>query len=56
MSDQTGLQQFWQDFNDLDQDIEYFVTARLFEGTPAIWPREHRVRQMASRDCEATQT
>jgi hypothetical protein len=39
MSDQTGLQQFWQDFNDLDQDVEYFVTARLFEGTPAIWPK-----------------
>jgi hypothetical protein len=39
MSDQTGLQQFWQEFNDLDQDIEFFVTARLFESTPAIWSK-----------------
>ena len=39
MSDQTGLQKFWQDYNDLDQDIEFFVTARLFEGTPVIWSK-----------------
>lgn len=39
MSDTSGLQQFWKEFSDLDADTEYFVTARLFEGVPAIWPK-----------------
>lgn len=38
MSETSGLQQFWKEFSDLDADTEYFVTARLFEGVPAIWP------------------
>ncbi|MGB3333220.1 MAG: hypothetical protein WBA79_10460 [Mycobacterium sp.] len=38
MSDRCGLHQFWQEFNELDSDVEYFVTARLFDSTPAIWP------------------
>ncbi|WP_123028657.1 hypothetical protein [Mycolicibacterium stellerae] len=38
MSAKSGLHRFWQEFNDLDGDTEYFVTARLFDGTPAIWP------------------
>lgn len=32
-----GLRQFWAEFTGLDQDPEYFVTARLMEGRPAVW-------------------
>ncbi|OKH64022.1 hypothetical protein EB74_11420 [Mycobacterium sp. SWH-M5] len=39
MTEAPGLHQFWEEFNDLDRDIEYFVTMRLFEGVPAIWPK-----------------
>lgn len=31
---------FWDDFVILDRDVDYFVTARLFDGTPAVWPEE----------------
>ncbi|MCH5645625.1 hypothetical protein [Gordonia sp. ABSL49_1] len=39
MTPDTGIQQFWDDFKQLDEDIEYFVSARLFDGVPAIWTR-----------------
>jgi hypothetical protein len=29
-----------KDFSSLGQDVGYFVTARLFDGTPAVWPQE----------------
>ena len=38
--DNPGLMKFSTDFLDLGSDAEFFVTARLFDGTPAIWPRE----------------
>lgn len=37
MSQDNGIQQFWREFNDLDRDVEYFVSARLFDDTPAVW-------------------
>ncbi|MDV6233028.1 hypothetical protein [Rhodococcus cercidiphylli] len=40
MSEGSGLEKFWADFVALDENVGYFVTARLFEGTPAIWPEE----------------
>ncbi|MGV9409729.1 hypothetical protein ACWDOP_07420 [Nocardia sp. NPDC003693] len=40
MSSNEGLTRFWSDFCALDKNVSYFVTARLFEGTPAIWPEE----------------
>lgn len=40
MSGNEGLTRFWNDFCAMDKNVSYFVTARLFEGTPAIWPQE----------------
>lgn len=40
MTELLGLQAFWKEFNGLDCDVDYFVTARLFEGTPSVWPKE----------------
>jgi hypothetical protein len=40
MDDASGLPQFWKDFSSLGQEVDYFVTARLFDGTPAVWPTE----------------
>lgn len=40
MPELSGLQQFWKEFSDLGEDTEYFVTARLFDGIPAIWPKD----------------
>ncbi|WP_152428001.1 hypothetical protein [Dietzia sp. UCD-THP] len=37
MSEANGIQQFWREFNELDRDVEYFVSARLFDDTPAVW-------------------
>ncbi|MFD5570380.1 hypothetical protein [Streptomyces cadmiisoli] len=40
MDDVSGLPEFWKEFSSLGQEVDYFVTARLFEGTPAVWPQE----------------
>lgn len=40
MDNLAGLRLFWKDFTLLGGDVDYFVTARLFEGPPAIWPEE----------------
>ena len=40
MDDLSGLPEFWKEFSSLGQEVDYFVTARLFEGTPAVWPQE----------------
>ncbi|MFD0557090.1 hypothetical protein FB566_2345 [Stackebrandtia endophytica] len=40
MKDASGLPEFWKEFSSLGQDVGYFVTARLFDGTPAMWPQE----------------
>ncbi|WOX11222.1 hypothetical protein [Streptomyces sp. N50] len=40
MEDVSGLPEFWKEFSSLGQEVDYFVTARLFEGTPAVWPHE----------------
>ncbi|MGV9677575.1 hypothetical protein ACWDSJ_20065 [Nocardia sp. NPDC003482] len=40
MSSNEGLARFWNDFRAMDKNVSYFVTARIFEGTPAIWPEE----------------
>ena len=40
MDDVSGLPEFWKDFSSLGQEVGYFVTARLFDGTPAVWPKE----------------
>ena len=37
MSKDGGIRQFWREFNDLECDVEYFVSARLFDATPAVW-------------------
>ncbi|SOD60684.1 hypothetical protein SAMN06297387_102215 [Streptomyces zhaozhouensis] len=36
----SGLPEFWKEFSSLGQEVDYFVTARLFDGTPAVWPQE----------------
>lgn len=40
MEEDSGLSEFWKDFSSLGEDVGYFVTARLFDGTPAMWPKE----------------
>ncbi|RZE63060.1 hypothetical protein C0R01_17700 [Streptomyces albidoflavus] len=40
MDDVSGLPEFWKEFSSLGQEVDYFVTARLFDGTPAVWPQE----------------
>lgn len=40
MDDISGLPEFWKEFSSLGQEVDYFVTARLFDGTPAVWPQE----------------
>ncbi|MGP8299435.1 hypothetical protein ACTPOK_16240 [Streptomyces inhibens] len=40
MDDVSGLPEFWKEFSSLGQEVDYFVTARLFDGTPAVWPHE----------------
>ncbi|MGY5068415.1 hypothetical protein [Streptomyces griseus] len=40
MDEVSGLPEFWKEFSSLGQEVDYFVTARLFEGTPAVWPQE----------------
>jgi hypothetical protein len=40
MDDVSGLAEFWKEFSSLGQEVDYFVTARLFDGTPAVWPHE----------------
>lgn len=40
ISDISGLPKFWEDFCALGREVDYFVTARLFDGTPAVWPQE----------------
>lgn len=40
MEDDSGLPEFWKEFSSLGQEVDYFVTARLFDGTPAVWPQE----------------
>lgn len=40
MSDLSGLRKFWAEFSSLGCEVDYFVTARLFDGTPAVWPKE----------------
>lgn len=40
MSDLSGLRKFWNEFDSLERDVDFFVTARLFDGTPAVWPEE----------------
>ncbi|WP_159030116.1 hypothetical protein [Kitasatospora albolonga] len=36
----SGLSEFWKEFSSLGREVDYFVTARLFDGTPAVWPQE----------------
>lgn len=62
MTDVSGLPEFWKEFNSLGQEVEYFVTARLLEGTPAVWPQEldyvrwrHRIASELSVDPMAIQ-
>jgi hypothetical protein len=40
MSDLSGLREFWKEFSSLGHEVDYFVTARLFDGMPAVWPKE----------------
>ncbi|WP_141743956.1 hypothetical protein [Streptomyces sp. EN23] len=40
MDDDSGLPEFWKEFSSLGQEVDFFVTARLFDGTPAVWPQE----------------
>ncbi|MEU9082490.1 hypothetical protein [Streptomyces sp. NPDC048357] len=40
MDDVSGLTEFWKEFSSLGQEVDFFVTARLFDGTPAVWPHE----------------
>ncbi|WP_327259294.1 hypothetical protein [Streptomyces sp. NBC_01240] len=40
MDDVSGLPEFWKEFSSLGQEVDFFVTARLFDGTPAVWPQE----------------
>ncbi|MDG4785459.1 hypothetical protein O7626_05845 [Micromonospora sp. WMMD1102] len=40
MNENSGLPEFWEEFCSLGQEVDYFVTARLFDGTPAAWPLE----------------
>ncbi|MEW2568519.1 hypothetical protein [Streptomyces sp. NPDC047070] len=40
MDDVSGLPEFWKEFSSLGQEVGYFVTARMFDGTPAVWPQE----------------
>lgn len=40
MGDTSGLPEFWKEFSSLGHEVDYFVTARLFDGTPAVWPQE----------------
>lgn len=40
MDDVSGLPEFWKEFRSLGQEVDYFVTARLFDGTPTVWPEE----------------
>ncbi|MFE0645770.1 hypothetical protein ACFW2Y_29785 [Streptomyces sp. NPDC058877] len=40
MDNASGLPEFWKEFSSLGQEVDYFVTARLFDGTPAVWPQE----------------
>ncbi|WBB90677.1 hypothetical protein [Verrucosispora sp. WMMC514] len=40
MNEISGLPEFWKEFCSLGQDVDYFVTARLFDGIPAAWPHE----------------
>lgn len=40
MNEVSGLPEFWKEFCSLGKEVEYFVTARLFDGTPAAWPHE----------------
>ncbi|MEV4109319.1 hypothetical protein [Nonomuraea sp. NPDC049695] len=36
----SGLPEFWKEFSSLGHEVDYFVTARLFDGIPAVWPQE----------------
>ncbi|QMU67655.1 hypothetical protein [Streptacidiphilus sp. P02-A3a] len=40
MNDASGLPEFWKEFSSLGREVDFFVTARLFDGTPAAWPQE----------------
>ncbi|GAB3292654.1 hypothetical protein GCM10027563_31890 [Parasphingorhabdus pacifica] len=40
MSDVSGLEEFWRELSSLGREVDYFVTARLLDGTPAVWPKE----------------
>lgn len=40
MDDISGLPEFWKEFSSLGQEVDYFVTARLLDGVPAVWPQE----------------
>ncbi|MDG4760679.1 hypothetical protein [Micromonospora sp. WMMD710] len=40
MAEISGLPAFWEEFCSLGQEVDYFVTARLFDGIPAAWPHE----------------
>ncbi|MFI6525595.1 hypothetical protein [Streptomyces uncialis] len=40
MDDVSGLPEFWKEFSSLGQEVDFFVTARLFDGIPAVWPQE----------------
>lgn len=58
----SGLPEFWKEFKSLGQEVDYFVTARLFDGTPAVWPHElsyvqwrHRVATALGVDPMAVQ-
>lgn len=40
MDEVSGLSDFWKEFSSLGQEVDHFATARLFDGTPAVWPQE----------------
>src|SRR5690349_9620535 len=40
MTDVSGLSDFWKEFSAVGQEVDYFVTARLLDGIPTMWPHE----------------